>query len=219
MADTIGGGINEDGSLQNTLVIDEADLGKIDIVGLENAEVTQLAVNSPVKNLQIGHKGDNDIAIAGARIVDAVISNEAPKGVTAVTTIAVTKAKNMTFVTTGKGNTDLTVAEGKHTNHTITTAKGKATDKITFSSASTLKSADISTGSGADTLTFNGRMKGKTSVESGKGRDVIEVNRQSGKGKLILEDFSKKDKLIVGDDEFTLKNIDDAPKFIKFPNA
>ena len=216
MADTIGGGINEDGSVQNTLVIDEADLGKIDIVGLENAEVTQLAINSPVTGLEIGHAGDNDIAVAGARIVDAVISNEAPQGVTAKTTIAVTKAKNMTFATTGKGATDLTVAEGKHVNHSITTAKGNATVSISFSSASSLKSADISTGKGADTLTFNGRMKGKTTVESGKGKDVIEVNRQSGKGKLILSDFSKKDTLVVGGEEFKLDNIDDAPKFIKF---
>ena len=75
MADTIGGGINEDGSLQNTLVIDEADLGKIDVVGLENAGVTALAVNTPVKNLQIGHKGDNDVSISGARISDPVFTN------------------------------------------------------------------------------------------------------------------------------------------------
>ena len=65
MADTIGGGINEDGSLQNTIVIDEADLGKIDIVRLENAQVTEVAVNAPIKDLQLGLKGDNDIAIAG----------------------------------------------------------------------------------------------------------------------------------------------------------
>ena len=62
-------------------------------------------------------------------------------------------------------------------------------------------------------------MKGKTTVESGKGKDVIVVNRQSGKGKLILEDFNKKDSLIVGDETFNIDNIDDAPKFIKFPNA
>ena len=113
MADTIGGGINEDGSLQNTIVIDEADLGKIDIVGLDNAGVTELAINSPIKDLQIGLKGDKDVAIAGARMVDAVISNEAPKGSTASITIAVTKAKNLEFVTTGKGATDLSVPEGK----------------------------------------------------------------------------------------------------------
>ena len=70
MADTIGGGINEDGSLQNTIVIDEADLGKIDIVRLENAQVTEVAVNAPIKNLQLGLKGDNDIAIAGERLVN-----------------------------------------------------------------------------------------------------------------------------------------------------
>ena len=216
MADTIGGGINEDGSLQNTLVIDEADIGKIDIVGLDNAGVTALAVNTPVKGLQVGHKGDNDVAISGARITDAVLSNEAAKGETATFNVAVAKAKNLTFTTSGKGSTELTYSGGKHVGHTITTAKGKATDSITFDAASTLKSASISTGKGADTLTFNGRMKGKTTVESGKGRDLIEVNRQSGKGKLILSDFNKKDTLIADGETFTLDNIDDAPKFIKF---
>jgi len=216
MADTIGGGINEDGSLQNTLVIDEADLGKIDIVGLDNAGVTALAVNTPVKNLQIGHKGDNDVAISGARIVDPVFTNEAPKGATATFVVDVAKAKNLTFEASGKGATELTYASGKHVGHTITTAKGKASDSIAFNSASTVKSANISTGKGADTLTFNGRMKGKTTVESGKGKDVIEVNRQSGKGKLILSDFSKKDTLIADGETFKLADIDDAPKFIKF---
>ncbi len=216
MADTIGGGINEDGSLQNTIVIDEAQLSNIDIVGLENADVTELAINAPISGVELGLKGDQDVAIAGARIVDSVITNEAPSGETASVVIGVTKAKNLEFQTSGKGATDLSVPEGKMMKPSITTAKGNATDSITFGSSSTLKSADISTGKGADTLTFNGRLKGKTTVESGKGNDVIEVNRQSGKGKLILSDFSKKDTLVVGDETFTLDNIDDAPKFIKF---
>ena len=216
MADTIGGGINEDGSLQNTIVIDEADLGKIDIVGLENAGVTELAINSPIKDVEIGLKGDNDVAISGARVVDSIISNEAPAGETASVTIAVTKAKNLEFVTTGKGATDLSAPEGKIMKPSITTAKGNAPDSIAFGSASTLKSADISTGKGADTLVFNGRIKGKTTVESGKGEDVIEVNRQSGKGKLILSDFSKKDTLIVDGTSITNDNREDAPKWIKF---
>ena len=54
MADTIGGGINEDGSVQNTLVIDEADAGKIDVVGLENAETTEVVVNENLDGLQLG---------------------------------------------------------------------------------------------------------------------------------------------------------------------
>ena len=216
MADTIGGGINEDGSLQNTIVIDEADLGKIDIVRLENAQVTEVAVNSPIKDLQLGLKGDNDVAVAGARLVDAVITNEAPAGKTAKFTLAVTKAKSLEFVTSGKGSTDLTVAEGRFMKGSITTAKGNAPDSVTFGPASTLKSVAISTGKGADSLTFNGRMKGKTTVESGKGKDVIEVNRSSGKGKLILSDFSKKDTLVVDGDTITNKNLEDAPKWIRF---
>ena len=139
MADTIGGGINEDGSLQNTIVIDEADLGKIDIVRLENAQVTEVAVNAPIKDLQLGLKGDNDVAIAGARLVDAVFTNEAPAGETVGFTLAVTKAKNLEFVTTGKGTTDFQVPEGRVMKPTITTAKGNAPDSITFGTASTLK--------------------------------------------------------------------------------
>ena len=216
MADTIGGGINEDGSLQNTIVIDEAELGNIDIVGLENADVTEVAINAPVSGVEFGLKGDQDVAIAGARIVDSIITNEAPAGETASVVVAVTKAKNLQFETSGQGATDFSVPEGKMMRPSITTAKGNATDSISFASSSTLKSADISTGKGADTLTFNGRLKGKTTVESGKGNDVIEVNRQSGNGKLILSDFSKKDTLVVGEETFTLNNIDDAPKFIKF---
>ena len=216
MADTIGGGINEDGSLQNTIVIDEADLGKIDIVRLENAQVTEVAVNSPLKDLQLGLKGDNDVAVAGARLVNAEFVNEAPAGKTAKFTIASAKAKGLVFTTTGKGSTDFVAGEGRVMRPTITTAKGNAPDSITFGTASTLKSGNISTGKGADSLTFNGRMKGKTTVESGKGNDVIDVNRQSGKGKLILSDFNKKDTLVVDGDTITTQNLEDAPKWIKF---
>ena len=216
MADTIGGGINEDGSLQNTIVIDEADSGKIDIVRLPNAEVTEIAVNEPIKDLSLGLKGDNDVAVAGARLVDAVLTNEAPAGETASVTLAVTKMKAPTFVTTGKGSTDLSVPEGRFLKGSITTAKGSAPDSITFGAASTVKGVEIATGKGPDSLVFNGRLKGKSTVESGKGSDVIDVNRQSGKGKLILSDFSKKDTLIVDGETITNKNLEDAPKWIKF---
>ena len=216
MADTIGGGINEDGSLQNTIVIDEADLGKIDIVELPNADVTEVAVNSPVKDLQLGLSGDIDVAVAGARLVDTVITNEAGAGKTAGFTLASAKVKNLEFTTSGKGATDFLAGEGRVMKPVITTAKGSAPDSITFGTASTLKSGNISTGKGADSLTFSGRLKGKTTVESGKGKDVIDVNRQSGKGKLILSDFNKKDTLVVDGDTITTQNLEDAPKWIKF---
>ena len=76
MADTIGGGINDDGTLQNTVVVDESNLGKIDIVNLDNAGVTELAVNAKLKDLEIGLAGDNASVIAGKKLIDAKISNE-----------------------------------------------------------------------------------------------------------------------------------------------
>ena len=216
MAQTIGGGISEDGSLQNTIVIDEADLVKIDIVELDNADVTEVAVNSPVKDLQLGLSGDIDVAVAGARLVDSVITNEAAAGKTASFTLASAKVKSLEFTTSGKAATDFLAGEGRVMKPTITTAKGGASDSITFAAATTLKSGDISTGKGADSLTFNGRLKGKTTVVSGKGNDVIDVDRQSGKGKLILSDFNKKDTLTVDGLNITTENLDDAPKWIKF---
>ena len=220
MADTIGGGINEDGSLQNTIVIDEADLGKIDIVSLENAERTELAVNAKLEDIEIGLKGDVDTVIAGKMITNAVITNEAPKGETSNIVISNTKTKNLEFVTTTKGNTELDVREGKFVKGSITTSKSKATDSISFGATTTVNKSSISTGRGSDTLTFSGglKLKGKTTVESGKGRDVIEVGEsRDGKGKLILSDFSKKDRLIVGDETLKLGDIEngDAPKWIK----
>ena len=212
MASTISGVPGND-----VIIVDESDAGKIDVVELPNADATEIAINSAIKGLELGLSGEKDVAIAGARLKDAKISNEAPKGETVNVTLAVTKAAKLEFVTTGKGATELSVPEGKFLNSSITTAKGKAEDSISFGAASIVKGAFISLGKGSDTLTFSGRMKGKTTVESGKGRDLIEVNsKDRGKGKLVLSDFNKKDTLVVGDETFTTKNLDEAPNWVKF---
>ena len=38
----------------------------------------------------------------------------------------------------------------------------------------------------------------------------------SGNGKLVISDFSKKDKIKSGGETIKLANLDDAPSFIKF---
>ena len=219
MADTIGGGINEDGSVQNTLVIDEQYANRIDIIGLDNAGVTELAVNKPIKNFDIGLKGDKDVVIAGARIVGANIVNEAPKGETASLTLEVAKAKKFEFEATGEGNTELTVAAGKLPKAQIFTSSGD--DSINFAASSIVKSVNLDTGDGNDTIVFNGRLKGKQNIlKTGDGNDVIEINRK-GRGKLRITDFSDTDTLIITDKNdktttITTDNLDDAPKWITF---
>ena len=212
MASTISGVPGND-----VIIVDESDAGKIDVVELPNADATEIAINSPINGLELGLSGEKDVAIAGARLKNATFSNEAPKGETVNVTLAVTKAANLEFTTTGKAATELSVAEGKFLNSSIATAKGKAEDSISFGASSTIKGASISLGKGSDTLTFSGRMKGKVSVHSGTGRYLIEVNsKDRGKGKLVLSDFNKKDTLVVGDETFTTKNLDEAPNWVKF---
>ena len=207
----------ESGSGKDIIVVDEADLGKINVVEPPNTGVTEIDVNSAIKGFELGLSGTKDVSIVGARLKEAKISNEVPKGETVSVTLAVTKATKLQYVSTGKGATDLSVAEVKFLNSSVTTAKGKADDSISFGPSSIVKSAFISTGKGNDTVTFSGRMKGKTTVESGKSRDLIEVNsKYRGKGKLVLSDFNKKDTLVVGDETFTTKNLEEAPKWVTF---
>ena len=107
MADTIGGGINDDGSLQNTLIIDEADFGKIDIVNLENAGLTELAVNSKLEDFQIGLKGDQGVVLGGKKLVDPVLTNEGEKGKTTEVKITNKKTNNLVYNSSGKASTNL----------------------------------------------------------------------------------------------------------------
>ena len=219
MADTIGGGINDDGTLQNTLVIDDADAGKIDVTGLENSDSTKFAVTKPIDDLEVGLAGDTAVKLTGKKLSSAVLSNEAPKGKVAEVKVSNKKTSDLEFVTTGKGATELTFAKGSHSGFSVTTAKGKAKDEITFGGTTTVKKGEISTGKGPDVISFADglTLKGKTVVETGNGKDVIEVGEVSGKGKLILSDFSGKDKLIAGGETLKLGDIKDgdAPSFIK----
>lgn len=219
MADTIGGGINDDGSLQNTLIIDEADLGKIDIVDLENAGLTELAVNTKLEDFEIGLKGDQDVVLGGKKLVNPTLINEGEIGKTTEVKVTNKKTKNLVYESSGKASTDFTFSEGKHVKFSITTAKGKVDDEITVGSSATLNKGFISLGNGDDKLVIKGgtTLKGKTVIETGKGKDVIKVGQEmSGKGKLVISDFSKNDKIKSGGETIKLANLDDAPSFIKF---
>ncbi|QNJ13108.1 hypothetical protein SynA18461_00453 [Synechococcus sp. A18-46.1] len=215
MATTIPSVVQDD-IISNVIIVDEADAGKIEVIASDDGVSSEITISSPIKGLNLGLKGEEKTDISGARLTNASFINEAPKGKTSNITLSVTKATGLEITSAGKGATEFTAKSGKLLKPSITTAKGKAEDSITFSSDSILKAADISTGKGPDTITFSGTLKGKTTVISGKGKDVIEVSEKKGKGKLALLDFSKKDTLIVGDDTYKLKNIEEAPKWVKF---
>ncbi|CAE06921.1 hypothetical protein [Parasynechococcus marenigrum] len=215
MATTIPSVVQDD-VISNVIVVDEADAGKIEVIASEDGVSSEITISSPIEGLNLGLKGEEKTEITGSRLTNASFINEAPKGKTANITLSVTKAASLEITSTGKGAIEFTAKEGKLLKPSITTAKGKAEDSISFGADSTLKAAAISTGKGRDTITFSGTLKGKTTVISGKGKDVIEVTDKKGKGKLVLSDFNKKDTLVVGDDTFTTKNLEEAPKWVKF---
>ena len=190
----------------------------VEVVELESG-IKEVAVSVPTTDLEISSEGDAPVVLAGKKLTDPVVTNNAVKGSTAEFVVSNKKVTNLVFETSGKGATDLSVAEGKFVKATITTSEAKAKDSISFARAATVNGGSIASGKGKDTITFkNGvTVKGKVTIETGKGKDVIEVGDKNVKGKLVLSDFSKKDRLVVGDDTFKLADIKngDAPKFIR----
>ena len=187
-----------------------ADVEVVEVKG----EPTEVEVNSPVKDLEvtISEKGE----VSGKSLTKSEISIEGASDKEKVT-LDLKSSFKKSDITVDKGQLDLTVTSPNFKKSTIT--GGGKSDSISFSKETKLVGSTLSLGTGKDSITFADgiELKGKTTVKTGKGKDIIEVGKVSGKGKLILSDFSKKDRLVVGGDTYKLADIKngDAPNFIR----
>ena len=240
MADSvIGQGCTDGIEASNILILQDGaaesiDINCVDIPG-EDIDTTEMEVGAPIKNATLGLRGEQDTAITGKKTTNFTAINEATKGNTASLTLQNSSNKGFTWKMgggeensasakgtdgPGKGISKLTVNGGKFKQGDVATAARKAKDTITFGSNTTVTNSSIATGKGKDTITFGGGLKLKktTTVETGQGKDIVEIGEtRTGKGKLLLSDFSKKDRLVVGGEVLKLKDIEngDAPKWVK----
>jgi len=240
MADSIIGQGCTDGIEQsNVLILKKGEASRIDINCVDIPEFgvdkTEMEVGAPLKDAVIGMRGDQDGVLTGKKTTNTTVINEASKGETASLVLQNSSNKGLTWKPGGevdsnasakgadgfgKGKTELIVNGGKFKQGDVTTANKKAKDHIEFGSNTVLTKSSFSTNSGDDTIIFGGGLKLKktTTVETGKGKDIVQVGEtRQGKGKLLLADFSKKDRLQVGDELLTKKDIKDglAPKWVK----
>ena len=243
MADTIQGQGCTDGiESSNTLILASGEASRIDIncvnVPEYGVDKTEMEIAAPLKGMILGMKGDQDGIITGKKTTDTTVINEATKGKTASLILQNASNKGLTWKQggeedtnsaarggdgPGKGKTELIVNGGKFKQGDVTTATRKAKDYIEFGSNAIVTNSSIATGKGADTIVFGGDLKLKktTTVETGKGKDIVQIGEtRRGKGKLLLSDFSKKDRLVVGGEGgevLKLKDIQngDAPKWVK----
>jgi len=117
---------------------------------------------------------------------------------------------------------DLQITEGKFRRSSFRGGKGAQDDSVKVGSSAKLINASFTLRKGDDTFEIVGgaNLKKTNTVDLGKGADkVIVGNGITGKGKLVIENMDKKDRLSYNGEEFTLKQIQngnaDLPGFLE----
>jgi len=158
---------------------------------------------------------DSTAIVASKPVKEADVTVSTKKGETVSVGIEATRVKKSDFTVDGKGSMDMTVKTGTFQKSTVT--GGKKADSISFGNQATVKGATMDMGKGDDSVTFGAetKFKGKTSIDLGKkGADVVEFKAEPTSGKIVIDNFDKKDTLIIGGETFTFEDLQDA----KFSN-
>ena len=179
-------------------------------------DFTELLFTSTSKGFEAEVTADSPTAIVASKPVkEADVTLSAKKGETVAIGIEGTRVKKSDFTVDGKGSMDMTVKTGTFQKNTVT--GGKKADSISFGNQVTVKGSEMDLGKGNDTVTFGAetKFKGKTTLDLGsKGKDVVEFKAEPTSGKVVIDNFDKRDELIIGGETFTKEDLEDA----KFSN-
>ena len=217
------------------VLVPEEQLGKISVsvqdfdLGEGPVSTTLVALGAQVSQVETKIQGGDNLAFAGKGQVDSKVIIKQPKAVpfSDEATTSIVRFENQlneeVEVKAKKGNAvDLKIAEGKFRRSSYRGAKGKQDDSVTVGSSAKLINATFNLRKGDDTFEIVGgaNLRGTNTVDLGKGTDkVIIGNEITGKGKLVIKNMDKKDRLSYNGEEYTLKQIQngdaDLPGFLE----
>ena len=225
------------GSGGTDIIGDEEQVGRIDVDPLEfeidgqTFNGTGITVGAPVANLTLELESGENVAVTGKSIADSTFTFKdaetaipiAGSRVGDTSLLALQNQKSSNVEIKAEDNIALDVrVSGKFNGSDVEAAAGKQKDSIEFKSGASLKKSSFDLGKGNDTFKINGavKIKGTNTIDLGKGKDKLVIGESVSagkKGKLVLENMDKKDKVKVGGDTFNKKDIQngDAPGFIK----
>ena len=190
---------------------------KIEIVELKTG--TELAIEAPVKEVEVAVAGDS--VLVGKPVIDSTVTVEAASNKETVELVLKTNSFKKSDIVFEKGAADINVKVGTFKKSTIDLSTGSAKDSIAFGGDTKIVKNDILLGAGKDTVTFAEgiKLKGDTKIKVGDGRDAIKVPEEvKGGGKLLISNFSKKDRLVVDGKKLSgnklYKGKKEAPDFI-----
>jgi len=214
MASSLSGGAGND------LVI--PDDAPVAIVAPSANDGTALVeVTSSVSDINLAVGGEAPVKVEGSTVKNSVVRPVAAAGETAEITFETKKLESVTIVNQGEGAVSVDVEKGTFKKSTIDLSSGSAKDSIAFGGDTKIVKNDILLGAGKDTVTFAEgiKLKGDTKIKVGDGRDAIKVPEEvKGGGKILISNFSKKDRLVVDGKKMSgnklYKGKKEAPDFI-----
>jgi len=214
MASSLSGGAGND------LVI--PDDAPVAIVAPSANDGTALVeVTSSVSDINLAVGGEAPVKVEGSTVKNSVVRPVAAAGQTAEITFETKKLESVTIVNQGEGAVSVDVEKGTFKKSTIDLSSGSAKDSIAFGGDTKIVKNDILLGAGKDTVTFAEgiKLKGDTKIKVGDGRDAIKVPEEvKGGGKILISNFSKKDRLVVDGKKMSgnklYKGKKEAPDFI-----
>ena len=170
--------------------IAEDNTGRLTLKATEKVEDVEIVANKP------------DLSIDGSKIKNSTFVFE--EGVTA-NLVSTSKVLNNATFTMQEGKDKATFESGTLRNSTVDTGAGG--DDIVIGADATVKKASFDLGSGKDEVVIEGEVKkAEFNMGDDNQRDKIQIDSlQNIKKKLTIDNFGKRDKLIVDGDKYGYK--------------
>ena len=164
-----------------------------------------VTTKEPVSKAEFSLTGDT--GFAGKPVTKSEVTVDAKKGET--TTVAVQATfKNSDITNDGDSALDVNVVGAAFKKGKI--ESGKTDDSVSFDGNSRVVKAKVNLGKGNDSITFakGGQVKGKNTIDLGKGgKDAVVIeDLKNIKGTLIIRKFGKGDTITVNGKVFTFSD-------------
>ena len=188
---------------ENISVVLPDGVDENDVIIETGPEGNDLVVTKePLRDAEIAVTGNT--GFSGEAVSKSEVTVDAKKGET--TTVAVQATfKNTDISNDGKGALAVNVVGAAFKKGKI--ESGKTSDSVSFDGNSRVVKAKVSLGKGNDSVTFakGGQVKGKNTVDLGKGgKDAVVIEDLNNiKGTLIIKKFGKGDTVTVNGKVYT----------------
>ena len=178
----------------------------------KNIEVEELKAGTEIvalKNVSgLETTVTGDAAFVGKGVSKSSVDLKSTKKNTPKVVLQNTNFTKSDIKISGKGAGEIKSNTGAFAKSKIT--GGKKNDSVSFGNKATVNKGKINLNKGNDSITFakGTTFKGKTTIDLGKGgKDVVTFGKEVKKGSVVINNFDKKDKLVVGKDTFKYNDI------------